>query len=126
MGDVIRFPGRNVPNAIKVVLDFGEWKIGYYKDQRFISWQSFHSKASAEEEAIRFAKEGLIWKFGDNGLVYIMADGTDGGCWAVAHESQSGSSDALLGRYFVIDLAIDSAIIAARDAKAGVSLAVCG
>lgn len=123
--NVVNFPTRRrVPDTVFVEQDFGQWCIKYCQGDIFISRLEFDTKAQAEAEAIRLAKAGMTWRFGPNGTVYIFPDGTDGGCWAVAHMSRFGDSDSLLGRYFVIDLAIDSAICAARDIKAGLSLAV--
>ena len=95
---VILFPQRSSrPNVIEVQFDLGRWTIAYYRDQRFSSRLDFLSKAVAEVEAQRLAEGGMTWRMGANGWVYIFPDGTDGGCWAVAHRSRSEGSDALLG-----------------------------
>lgn len=122
---VISFPASRRPcrpNAIQVQFDFGEWTIAYYQDHRFVSRLNFSSKSAAEAEALRLAEGGMTWRMGNNGTVYIMPDGTDGGCWAVAHRSRSEDSGALLGRHLSIDDAIPHAICAATELGAELSL----
>jgi hypothetical protein len=120
---VIKFPRpKAAPNVVQVQFDFGNWALGYYQDHRFISRLDFPSKAAAEAEALRLSEGGMTWRMGDGGTVYIMADGTDGGCWAVAHRSRSEGSDAILGRHMSIDDAIPHAIRAATELKADLVL----
>lgn len=106
------------PNVIQIQFDLGEWALAYYRDHRFVSRLGFPSRAAAEAEAMRLAEGGMTWRMGCNGVVYIMPDSTGSGCWAVAHQSRSGDSDAVLGRHHSIDDAIPHAIRAAREAGA--------
>ena len=120
---VISFPRRRPrPNAIAVQYDFNAWTIAYFLNDRFTSRLSFVSKAAAEAEAKRLAERGMTWRMGNNGSVYVFPDGTDGGCWAVAHRSRSEGSDALLGRHLVLNDAIDHAIRAAQEIGAEFSM----
>ena len=120
---VISFPRKHIrPNAIRVEFDFGSWAIAYFCGHRFSSRLSFVSKAAAEAEAKRLAERGMTWRMGNNGSVYVFPDGTDGGCWAVAHRSRSEGSDALLGRHLVLNDAIDHAIRAAQEIGAEFSM----
>lgn len=123
---VLSFPAsrmkRGRPNTIQVQFDLGKWAIAYFWNHRFLSRLHFLSKAAAEAEALRLAEGGMTWRMGENGTVYIMPDGTDGGCWAVAHRSRSEGSDELLGRHLSIDDAIPHAICAAASLGAELSL----
>ena len=124
-GNIINFPRKRPrPDTIEMQYDFGNWTIAFYHQQKFYSRIALETKAAAEVEAIRLLKLGMVWRFGANGSVYIFPDSADGGCWAVAHEARSGDSDALLGRFFALELATDTAICAARDMQAQLTLAV--
>ena len=122
-GTVIAFPvKRQTPNAVEVQLDFGQWTIAYCRDRRFSSRLAFASRADAEAEARRLIDGGMTWRCGSNGAAYLMPDSADGGCWAVAHSSRSGDSEALLSRHFSLDEAINNAVRHAQAIGAEISI----
>ena len=126
-GIVIAFPSKqskSKPNAIEVQFDLGNWSIAYYHDHLFRSRLIFETKADAEAEAFRLTHTGMTWRFGPYGNVYLFPDSAEGGCWAVAHTSRSGASDALLARYFSLNAAADDAIKRAREMGAEVNVGI--
>ena len=127
MASIIDFPRSRIrkpkPDTVEVQYDFNSWTLAYYSGDRFRSRLVHSSQEEAEAEAQRLSEGvGFIWRFGRNGLGYIMPDETDGGCWSVAHRSKSDDSDAILGRHLSIDTAIPHAIRAARELKAECNL----
>ena len=121
--NVITFPKQKLaPNTIEVQFDLGIWTLAYFRDRKFLSRLNMFSKAAAEAEAPRLAESGFAWRMGDNGFVYIMADSSSGGCWAVAHRSRSDNSDVVLDRHLSIDQAIHHAMHAARELGAELNL----
>jgi hypothetical protein len=111
-------------NAIEIQFDLGQWAVAYFHGSRFISRLRFESKADAEAEAIRLTHTGMTWRCGTNGEVYLFPDSTDGGCWAVAHSSRFGDSDAVLARHFALYDAVDDAIRRARAIGAEINAGI--
>lgn len=131
--NIIPFPGKNrvvvadapkkqKPNTVEVQFDFGRWTLAYFHDRRFKSRLPLDSKAEAE--ARRLLKTGMTWRCGPNDEVYLFPDSTDGGCWAVAHNSRYGDSDALLSRHFSLDDAINEAVWQAQTNGAAINAGI--